>query len=198
MLRGLVGRAVEAAAEGRMALPGDHHQAFLADRPVGQLGLVEVQVVDRQVEFAAGQLRRDRGAFVGTYLQRHPRGQGLQAGHQARQQAQLGIVVHRQAKGPRSVRIEGFLGAKAGLQQMQGLAHRHVQGEGGGGGFQALGGAPEQRLVELFAQAGEGVAHRRLAAMQADRRARQVAFAHQGIEDQKQVEVELLQVQLHE
>ena len=48
------------------------------------------------------------------------------------------------------------------------------------------------------AQLRQGMADRRLAAMQADRRARQVAFAHQGIEDQQQVEVELLQVQLHE
>jgi len=43
----------------------------------------------------------------------------------------------------------------------------------------------------LLTQAGEGVAHGRLAQVQTLGRAGQIAFLHQGIEDQQQVEVEL-------
>ncbi len=97
-----------------------------------------------------------------------------------------------------AVAVDGGLAAQPALQDAQRLADRHVQRLGLGGRPQALGGAHEQLLAELLAQARQGVAHRRLAAVQAQGGARQVLFLHQGVEHQQQVQIELLQIPDHE
>ena len=87
--------------------------------------------------------------------------------------------------------IERLCRAEAGLQQLQRLTHGWVKRQSARGRRHAARGALEQLLAQLLTQTGEGVADRRLAQVQALGGAGQIAFLHQGVEDQQQVEVEL-------
>ncbi|ERO65347.1 hypothetical protein P308_19440 [Pseudomonas piscis] len=62
----------------------------------------------------------------------------------------------------------------------------------------APGRADEQRLVQVPAQARQGIAHRRLAEIEPQGGPGQVLLLHQGIEHPQQVEVQALDIQLHE
>ncbi|MNT05683.1 hypothetical protein D3C72_1403120 [compost metagenome] len=84
VLCGQIRRLVEAFPECRVARSADNCEALFVNRLVEQIGVVEVQVINRQVQISAGQPLRDQGTFVRQYLQLHLRRQRHQPGHQAR------------------------------------------------------------------------------------------------------------------
>ncbi len=190
----LVVREAEAADECRVVPAADHHQPLLAQRGVLQVGRVEVQVVDGQVQGAALQAREHAVGIVTLCHQFHLRRDVRQVRLQRRQQRRLGVVVERQIEDMWRIGGEGLRRTEAGLQQVQRLADRRVERQGARCRRHATGGALEQLLAQLLAQAGEGIAHGRLAQVQTQGGTGQVAFLHQRVEDQQQVEVELAQI----
>ena len=69
-----------------------------------------------------------------------------------------------------------------------------ASGEGAGRGAHALRGAGQELVAEQRAQAGEVVAHRRLAEPDAGRGAGDAALGQQRVEGDEQVEVEAAQI----
>ena len=83
---------------------------------------------------------------------------------------------------------------KIQLQDLQRLAHfiDHVTAEGSGHHVGAF--ADKERVFQEFAQALERVAHGRLRELELASRAREVAFAVNGLQDHEQVEIDLAQM----
>ncbi|MOA26569.1 hypothetical protein D3C78_1473720 [compost metagenome] len=90
-------------------------------------------------------------------------------------------------------RIEGLPAADAAAQAAQRLLDARRQLLGQRRRRHAAAVADEQRVVELLAQALQGMADRRLAEVQQRRRAGQVAFVVDHLEDAEQVQVEAAQ-----
>src|SRR3990167_813049 len=86
--------------------------------------------------------------------------------------------------------VEYFTGAEALLDLLQGGAYRRFQRLGAGRRLHAAAHPHQQRVVEQFAQATQGVAHRRLTERQTFGGAGNILLAHQRIEHAQQVEVE--------
>lgn len=107
-----------------------------------------------------------------------------QAAHQGGHADQFDVVGHRYGEAlPAAPGIEALAVAQALFDLPQRRADRRFQRQRPGRRLHRTTGADQQRVVEQLAQAVQCIAHCRLAQRQALRRARDVAFAQQGVED---------------
>jgi len=90
--------------------------------------------------------------------------------------------------------VEGAAFLHRNTQQRQGTAHRADDVLCHGGGHHALGGAHEQRVIEALAQSRQGIGHGWLGDADNLPGAGQVGFGVDGVEDDKQIEIDLVQV----
>ena len=125
-------------------------------------------------------------------------GQPAQALEQRRQKNLLGKVGHADAVGLVGLlRIEAAAFLYRYAQQLQRAAHRSDDVLCHGRGHHALSGTHEQRIIEGFAQASQGVGYRRLGDADNLPGAGQVGFGIDGVEDDEQVEVDLGEIHLY-
>jgi len=114
---------------------------------------------------------------------------------QGREDHRLGEVGHADAEGlVRLQRVEGAAFLYRHAQQLQCIAHRADDVLRHRGRHHALCGAHEQRVVEGLAQARQGIGNSGLGDADNLSGAGQVGFGVDGIEDDKQVEIDLVQV----
>ena len=151
--------------------------------------------IDGEVEAAGGQFLGGFAALGQETLDAHAGRQTAQALKQWRQENLLGEVGHADAVGLAGLlRVEGAALLHGDTQQLQGITHRADDVLRHGRGHHALGGAHEQRVVEGFTQAGEGVGNRRLSDADDLSGTGQVGLGVDGVEDDEEVQVHLGQV----
>ncbi|MNE84098.1 hypothetical protein D3C80_1809690 [compost metagenome] len=95
VLAGQVAVQRESTRESRVPGPADHHQVFLHQGLVTEIGIVEVEIVDGQVQLAGGQSHDQALRLVVLHFQHDLRCCVPQLLQQRRQQHGLGVVVHR-------------------------------------------------------------------------------------------------------
>jgi hypothetical protein len=148
----------------------------------------------RQVGLAIDQLPEHRLAAALGHHQVDARRLLAQQPHQRRQHHPRAVVRHRQAEGAaRPARLEAGAAEQA-IELLQRLLQRLAQGFGTGAQLQPAAPADQQRVSENLAQLGQRVAYRRLAAVQAQSRPRDMSFAEQGMQGEQQVEVDAAQI----
>ncbi|MND98634.1 hypothetical protein D3C80_909950 [compost metagenome] len=159
---------VQCAAHQRMLLAQGNLQGLAAPVMTGKTRRNLIEAPQHQVQLAPvqgihRQARRQRGD-----VQAQVRRAVLQAAQQAWHAQLLDEVGHGDAKGlPAQARVEAFADVEGLLDLLQRRADRAFQGQGLGRRLHAPADAHQQRVVEQFAQARQGVAHRRLAEGQA-------------------------------
>ncbi|MNT07459.1 hypothetical protein D3C72_1421630 [compost metagenome] len=144
----------------------------LVETAQNQIELATVQGVDRQAWRQWGNVQAQVGCAV------------LQAGQQGGHAQLFDEVGHGDAKGLAAVvRVKTVADVEGLLDLLQGRADRALQRQCLGRRLHAPTDAYQQRVVEQFTQARQGIAHRRLTEGQAFGSTRHVLFAQQHVED---------------
>ncbi len=117
--------------------------------------------------------------------------------HQRRHADQLDVVGDGDGEAlPAGRGIEEIAGIERVFDLLQRIADRRFQAQCARRRLHGAADAYQQRVVEQLAQAIEGIADRRLAERQPLCGAGDVAFAQQGVQHAKQVEVEVIDIHL--
>ena len=178
-----------------MALAHGADVAVFHQFDVAHLRVGVQRCIDGEVQAAGGQLLGGLAALGEEALDVHVRRLAAQALEQRRQDDGLGEVGHADAVGlVRLGRGEGAAFLYRYAQQLQRIAHRSDDVLCHRRRHHALGGAHEQRVVEGFAQAGEGVGDGGLGNADDLSGAGQVGFGVDRVEDDEQVQIDLAEV----
>jgi hypothetical protein len=184
---------VQPAARQR-ATVGQADERLLEQHLLADLGRQLGKHTQRQVGLAIDQLPEHRLAAALGHHQVDARRLLAQQPQQRRQHHPRAVVRHRQAEGAaRPARLEAGAAEQA-IELLQRLLQRLAQGFGTGAQLQPAAPADQQQVSENLAQLGQRVAYRRLAAVQAQSRPRDMSFAEQGMQGEQQVEVDAAQI----
>ncbi len=174
-----------------MVLARDHDQAIGEHAFVRHAIRHRQQHVERDVEFAGGQVRFETRAVMprGREAQTRSRGAdglaqfGQHAGFQRLAQADPEVPLGRRRFEPRSL-------AERALHRAERFPHRPRNRAGERGWSDPASLPLEQRLAEHVAQARERVTHGRLRQVQFAARGRDAACREDGVEHHEQVQVD--------
>ncbi|CAM2159873.1 hypothetical protein PT2222_60287 [Paraburkholderia tropica] len=178
----------------RMLLTQQTRITVAAQRLLFELRIVDQRRIDREIHRAARQRLRHFAASGEITFDADARRLTLQHFFERRQQQGLGEIVHAQAeRALRRGRIELLARMRARIEQLQRLAHASDDVFGDWRRHHARGRAHEELIAEGFAHARERIAHGRLRDEKQFRRAREIARAIDGFENNEEIEVDLRQ-----
>ncbi|MNH00354.1 hypothetical protein D3C79_595440 [compost metagenome] len=183
------------AVSQRVALAQGADIAVLHQFDVAHLRVGVQWRVDGKVQAAGREFLGGLAALAQEAFDHDCRRQAAQALEQRRQDDRLGQVGHADAEGLVGLlRVERAAFLHRSPQQRQRVAHRADDVLRHGCGHHALRGTHEQRVIEGFAQARQGIGHCRLGNADDLPGAGQVGFGVDRIEHDEQVEVDLAEV----